>query len=478
MQYNSSMHLLKKTAVLVLLLPACLLAASGSQEAASQDGIAIRNSGISQTLARLNTLYQYLRVNALNDIEDEVLEENLTRALVASLDDPYAQFIGPDDVQETDESISGTYVGIGVYVSKMDPLFIDWDDSTTYMLQVTSPFPGGPAERAGLKAKDLISHIDGQSIAQMDANEASALLRGREGVPMTLTVHRGDSVFFVSVTPEEVTAPNVLHSMVDGTPYGYISIADFSESTYSLVSEALTNLSSQGMEALVLDLRNNGGGTVNSAQLVANFFLDDGDTVMFTSFKDGSPRSGYETVASDQTRKYRMPIVVIVNAGSASASEILSAALQENGKAVVIGQQTFGKGVMQEMLPWQDGYIRYTSSHYQTPEGNDIDGEGITPDIVVQEPGMSDDQVEEYYDFVYENGDLLSSWIEEHPGYSTRNVEAFADRYSSEVSFDPLYLKVLIRNEYFYSMDMDERPVMDPVYDIYLRTAIEYLDSL
>ena len=98
------MHLLKKTAVLVLLLPACLLAASGSQEAASPDGIAIRNSGISQTLARLNTLYQYLRVNALNDIEDEVLEENLTRALVASLDDPYAQFIGPDDVQETDES--------------------------------------------------------------------------------------------------------------------------------------------------------------------------------------------------------------------------------------------------------------------------------------------------------------------------------------------------------------------------------------
>ena len=468
-------RILTATTLLLVLSP---LFSSGAGELSTDNDLTIRNSSISQVLARINTLYQYLRVNALDDMDEDELEENLTRAVIASLDDPYAAYIGPEDVQETQESISGTYVGIGVYVSKMDPMFIDWDDSTTYMLQVTSPFPGGPAERAGLKARDLISHIDGQALAQMDATEASEMLRGQEGVPMTLTVHRGDSVFLVSVTPEKVTAPNVLHSMLEGTSYGYISIADFSDSTYSLVSEALTDLSGQGMQALVIDLRNNGGGTVNSAQLVANFFLDDGDTVMYTSFKDGSPRRGYATVASDQTRKYRIPLVVIVNAGSASASEILAAALQENDKAVIVGQQTFGKGVMQEMLPWQDGYIRYTSSHYQTPEGNDIDGEGVTPDITVQEPPMSDEQIEEYYDFIYDNPDIFTAWIEERPRYSRENVEEFADTYSSQVSFDPLYLKVLIRNEYFYSMDVEDRPVVDPVYDIYVKTAIDHLDSL
>ena len=130
------------------------------------------------------------------------------------------------------------------------------------------------------------------------------------------------------------------------------------------------------------------------------------------------------------------------------------------------------------MLPWQDGYIRYTSSHYQTPEGNDIDGEGVTPDIIVQEPPMSDEQIEEYYDFIYDNPDIFTAWIEERPRYSRENVEAFADTYSSQVSFDPLYLKVLIRNEYFYSMDVEDRPVVDPVYDIYVKTAIDHLDSL
>ena len=280
--------------LIVSLLTAVLLcfsalAAGAAEEAGTE--ISVKSSEISQTLARINTLYQYLKVNSFYDIEEDDIEENLTRALMASLNDPYAAYFTNDEAQDMEESIAGSYVGLGVYISKYDPLFIEWEDETTWMLQITSPFPGGPADRAGLRAKDYISHINGESVAQMTVDEASELLKGEEGVPVTLTVHRGSSVFTISVAPEKVTTPTISYTMLEGTDYGYIAITTFSTTTYPLVSEALTNLTAQGLKALIIDLRNNGGGTVNSASLIANYFVQTGDVIFTIEYKDGSGRT-------------------------------------------------------------------------------------------------------------------------------------------------------------------------------------------
>lgn len=463
--------------VLIILLCLAGLYAQGSGEVESVTPASVRNTGISSTLAELNSLYQFLQANSYYDMDTDVLEENLTKALMASLDDPYAEYIADDMAEDFSETVSGTYVGIGIYLTKYDPMFIDWEDETTYMINVTSTFPGGPADRAGLEAKDLISHINGEAVYQMDANEASDLLKGEEGVPITITVHRKDVVFDLTLVPQEVVTPSVMYTMLDGTSIGYIMIPSFASTTYTLVSQALTSLTDQGMESLVIDLRNNSGGTVDTACLVANFFTDTGDTVLNIEYKEGSGRNDTRLVSSDQTRKYRIPLALLVDGGTASASEILAAALQDNGKATIIGTQTFGKGIMQDIFPWADGYVRYTSSHYLTPDGNDIHEVGITPDIIVQEPEMTEEQMEEYYSFVSEHADDINEWIVDNEEYCEENIQAFSDRYSSEISFDPLYLRLLIRNEYIYSMDFDDRPVADPVYDICLRTAVDHLEG-
>lgn len=473
------MKSLKKSACICLVLLGflCTLSGQGNREPLTSSAIErnVQNTGISAILVDLNTLYQYLNMNYLYDIDIEKVKENLTKALIASLDDPYSMYISEDDMEEETESLTGLYTGIGIYLTKMDPAFIDWDDESTYMVQVQSPFPGGPADIAGIRARDMISHVDGKPVAQMDADEVSELLRGEEGVPMTLVVHREDSVFEVTLTPEEVAVPSVSSTIIPGTGYGYISIATFTNSTYPLTSSALTDLSAQNMKALIIDLRNNGGGTTNSAYLVANFFLETGDTIVNIEKKDGSV---IRMNASDQTRKYDLPVVVLVNEGTASASEILTGALKDNDRAVVIGETTFGKGVMQDVLPWDGGAIHFTSARYKTPGGNDINETGITPDITVTPPQMSDEELTDYYDFINEHYEDMVAWIDENPAYSTDNIEAFTDIWQDEISFDPYYLRLMIRNQYIVSMNWEDRPIADPVYDIVLAAAVDYLDSL
>lgn len=464
----------------VLLLTALIpiLPAGAVQETSIAPNSGIQTTSISNTLSSINALYQYLNANFLWDIDISEVEEELTKGLMAALNDPYSEYITADEKDEFDESTTGLYVGIGTYLTKYNPENIDWDDPETYMVQITAPFPGGPADRAGLRAHDLISHINGESVYDLTATEASRKMRGQEGEELTLTVHRGSAVFDVTLKPEKVTTPNVSSEIISGTDIGYLSIVNFSESTYSLVSSEMTKLTSDGIKGLVIDLRNNTGGVVNASILVSNFFLESGDRIVSTKYKDGSGRQNRTTVASNETRKYLdLPLVILVNGGTASASEIMTAALQENGRALIIGTKTFGKGIMQDVINWKDGYIKYTSAHYLTPNGNDIHEIGITPDIIIEESDYTDEEIESYFDFLDTHTDELEEYIEENPDYTVDNIEAYAEKHSDS-SVPPILLKLLARNQYIYSMDYDKRPLTDPVYDTAMKTAVEYLESL
>ena len=150
----------------------------------------------------------------------------------------------------------------------------------------------------------------------------------------------------------------------------------------------------------------------------------------------------------------------------------------DHGTGVVIGETTFGKGVMQDVLPWDGGAIHFTSARYKTPGGNDINETGITPDITVTPPQMSDEELTDYYDFINEHYEDMVAWIDENPAYSIDNIEAFTALWQDEISFDPYYLRLMIRNQYIVSMNWEDRPIADPVYDIVLAAAVDYLDSL
>ena len=424
---------------------------------------------ISQILYSLGNLYAYLSTNFLYDIDTENMETEMIGAMVDSLGDQYSYYIPPEIASDFEENTEGEYVGIGTYLTKMNPAYADPEDPESYMVIIASPFPGGPADRAGLRPRDMISAINGEDVSAMSATEASNLMKGHIGEEITLTVHRGTAVFDITLMPEVVTTPSTSSGMLTDD-IGYIAIYTFSLTTGSSVASDIEKLLSEGAEKLIIDLRNNGGGTVQSALETADMFLSEG-VMLETKYKPASGRSENTVYAgSDVLVPEDIPVMLIVNGGTASSSEILTGALMDNGRATVLGSQTFGKGISQEIRPFRGGFIQITTGHFYTPSGNDIHEVGITPDIIIEEPEYTDEEMEAFAAFL--NEDNISTYISQHPEYTKENIESFADYHSdSGVPRDLLIL--LIRNEYLYSMDFDERPVADTWFDSYITKALE-----
>ncbi len=426
---------------------------------------------ISSILYSLGNLYAYLDTNFLYDIDSSEMETELISAMIDSLGDMYSYYITPEDAADFMEESEGEYVGIGTYLTKMNPAYADPSDPETYMVIIASPFPGGPADRANLRPRDMISAVNGEDVSSLTATEASRLLKGHPGEDLTLTVHRGTAVFDITLQPEKVTTPSTASGIIaDGT--GYIAIYSFSLTTGDSVRKDIEKLLDEGADRLIIDLRNNGGGTVQSALEIADMFLSSG-TMLDTRYKPVSGRREEIVTAQKGTLvPVEMPLVLLVNGGTASSSEILTGALKDNGRAAVIGSQTFGKGISQEIRPYRGGFIQITTGHFYTPSGNDIHEVGITPDILVEEPEYTDEEMEAFEEFMKE--DKFSSYIEEHPEYTKENIEAFANLYS-ESGVPQDLLRVLIRNEYIYSMDYSERPVADIWFDPFISKALEVL---
>ena len=426
---------------------------------------------ISSMLYSLGNLYAFLEDSYLYDIDNGKMMEDLASAMVASLGDQYSYYIPSEEADSYYERAEGSYVGIGIYLTKQDPMHADLNDPETWMIKIESPFPGAPADRAGLRANDLVSSIDGESVAALTATEASLKLRGEEGVPVTLEVHRGGTSFTVTLVPEKVSTPSTASSMVDGDT-GYIAIYTFSMTTHESFEKDLLSLMGQGAERIIIDLRNNGGGTVESAERIADMFLSSG-TILTTRYKDGKHRKDTvdkagSTVLVDES----VPLALLVNGGTASSSEILTGALKDNGRAIVVGSQTFGKGVEQNVVAFGDGFVQITAGHFYTPSGADIHGVGITPDIIVEERDYTDEELEAYSAFLKTG--ILYEYVDSNPGYSHESIDRFAEEnLSSGVPED--LLKLLARNEYMYRLDYTERQIADPYYDEALRAAMEAL---
>ena len=475
----------KLTAVLLLvLLSSSLVFAAPSfekymtpstaQYTSQAQGSAASAASLTEMLYALGNLYSYLDTNYLYEIDNTKMQNAVISAMIDSLGDKYSYYVTPDEAEEYKEDSDGKYVGIGTYLTKVNPAYIDWDDPTTYMVVITSPFPGGPADRAGLRAGDLISHVNGEDISELNATDASKKIRGTEGESITLTVHRGSAVFDVTLMPEEITTPSTSKTILEGN-IGYLAITEFSKTTFDSVKEDVASLVENGATSLIIDLRNNGGGVVDSALSIANMFVDDGKILMTTKFKEGSNNKDTTYTSTDYLAvPADFPVVLLVNGGTASASEILTGALRDNNRAIVVGSQTYGKGIMQYSISFMGGYLNITVANYYTPSGKSIHEVGITPDFIVETPEYSDEELEAYAEFL--KGDYIDRWLEEYPEYSKENILAFADAYSDSGVPESL-LHLLIRNEYIYSLDYDKRPVADTEFDSQLKKAVEVIQS-
>jgi carboxyl-terminal processing protease len=292
--------------------------------------------------------------------------------------DPHSVYLDPDAVELLEEEQAGEIQGIGALVTAEDSITEEECNviTDTCRIHIVSTIDGTPADMAGLQPDDLILGVDGTDISGWTVDEVTAMVRGSAGSDVVLTIGRDGDVFDMTITRALFVVPTVVSEVVGET--GYVGLNTFTDNADELFLEHVQTLLDQGVESLVIDMRNNPGGLLDTAIEVASAFLPDGDVVV-TEGPDSStsyPTSGDPIVPED------MPVIVIVNEGSASASEVVSAVLQERGRATVVGENTFGKNTVQQRFALSNsGALKLTIARWLTPEGHDFGSVGVTPDV-------------------------------------------------------------------------------------------------
>jgi carboxyl-terminal processing protease len=319
----------------------------------------------------LNDLYSLMKTNFDGPYSQQAAINGARAGIVAAGGDPYTEYFTPTQANALNNDLSDTLSGIGAEIGIKNNA-----------LTVIAPIAGTPAANAGLQAGDVIEDINNTDTTNMNVDNAVEMIRGKAGTTVTLKIARSgeQEPLKISITRQQITVPSVTWSM-KGTDVGYINISQFTPDTASLMSQAATKLKSQGATKIVLDLRNNPGGYLDAGVSVASQFLNEGTTIV-------SERTNGKTIstltAASGGQLIGIPTVVLINDGSASASEIVSAALHDNHAAKLVGEQSFGKGSVQEIKSLAGGAeLKVTIAHWYTPAGININHDGIAPDVAV-----------------------------------------------------------------------------------------------
>ncbi|MBP6890226.1 MAG: S41 family peptidase [Veillonella sp.] len=326
-------------------------------------------SGTPLGLLRFGFTYFVASHVYMEPVAKTTLFEGMLQGLISSLGEPHSQYLTPQDYDAMRMQVSGTYSGVGIVIGKGQN-----------GLEVVSAIEDTPAAKAGIKAGDNIVSIDGKRTASMSLEEASKLMRGAAGTQVVLGIRSGSETKNVTITRADITMPTVKGKMLqDGI--GYIRISQFADQTGADFAKEYKALQAQGMKALILDLRNNPGGLLTAARDVSDYILPAGPIV---TVKD---RSGHTESYDSQGLEKQIPLVVLINKGSASASEIVAGAVQDEKAGTIIGTNSYGKGTVQVVLNnLGDQGIKVTIAKYHTPNDRVIDGIGIKPDITIELP--------------------------------------------------------------------------------------------
>lgn len=323
---------------------------------------------------KIQLIREYLNKSYLGEITDEEkLSEYAVKGYVAGLGDEYTQYLTKDEYEELMVDVNGNYVGIGIYMTK------DKYENVMVLL----PIEGSPAEEAGLKTGDIITKINGEECTGMDLSLVANKVKGEEGTTVELEVSRDGEIINKTVERRTVQI-NHINTKVLENDIGYIEILAFDEGCSKEFETKLDELLQKDIKSLIIDVRDNGGGIVTEAIEISELFIPKGKTIMVGL--DKSSKEEITKAKKDAKVSQNLDIVILSNENSASASEIFIGALKDNGIAKVVGSKTFGKGVMQEIVPVKSGgALKLTIEEFRTPNGNAINKKGIEPDVVVEE---------------------------------------------------------------------------------------------
>jgi len=433
-----------------------------------------KTTATEEYLQTFEEVFRYIENNYVDEIDPQVLFEGAMNGMFDTLDDPHSYFLDETDMDTLGLTTNGSFGGVGLTISKQSRANVgDGETDSPLYIEVVSPIEDTPAYKAGINAGDLITTINGETTADFTIDDAVEMIRGMPGTTVLLTIKRGKAKQFdVEITRDLIEVPTVKYAMV-GEEFAYLKLTQFTPFTDDRVRDAFDFFDEQGYTGLIVDVRNNGGGRLSTVVEVCDMFLSDG-TIVSTRSRVPSENDVY-TAEKSVLIPESVPVIVMINKGSASASEILAGALRDSGRAVVIGETSYGKGSVQQVRDFGDGGFRLTTSRYYTPSGKNIDKIGIVPDTEIAEEELTEEE-EESFSRLTENASI-SVFISDNPQPSKGDLDAFIQElYDDGIVLEERLIRRLIRNE--LNRTNNNPPVYDLEFDIVLQEAVRQLEGL
>ncbi len=453
------------TAVLVLFLTLAVFVPSVLAQS--------RESGTDDYLETFGSVFNYVYENYVDEVDPNTLFEGALSGLFESLDDPYSTYLTASDMQDLSDTTSGKFGGVGLYITKPSRSEIESNtNGASPYVRVVAPIEGTPATRAGITAGDYITKIEGESTIDLTIDEVVERLRGTPGSQVRVTLLRREKITFeVVLTRDIIEVPTIRHAMIHGS-IGYLRIIQFTPYTDDKVAEAIDGFKRNGYTAVIIDVRNNPGGLLNAVVDTCDLFLSSGTIV---STRSRIPSENKVFTARRRTEvDASIPVVVLIDRGSASASEILAGAFKDRSRGYLLGEKSFGKGSVQQVKSFGAGGFKLTTSRYYTPSGINIDKIGISPDKEVKEPELTDEETESYRRLIEEN--LIPQFAKENPSPTGSEIDTFVMNIKKDgILLEERILKRLIRNE--LNKTNNNPPVFDLEFDIVLNEAVRMIEA-
>ena len=458
--------------VTVALAAAFILATASPMRALSS------RSGNDKYIESISVLFDFVLNNYVDEVSPQQLYEGAAEGLFEALNDPYSVYLTPDEMEDFSDTTTGSFGGVGMFISKQGGERPAYSPDLTFrerffdFVEVISPIEGTPAYRAGVSAGDFIVSINGESAEGLSSDEAADLLRGVPGTDVNLTIaRRGNIRKTMTLTRAVIEVPTAKYAMLDENT-GYLKIIRWTPYTEESVREAAAFFRKNRYTSLIVDVRGNPGGLLSSVVDTADLFLDRG-TIVSTKDRDLNTLEEFRAERKIAIPK-TIPVVLLIDKGSASASEILAGALKDTGRAYLIGDTSFGKGSVQQIRGFGESGFKLTTSRYYTPDDYNIDKIGIEPHLVLKEKELNDEELESLADLV-ENNDI-PVFVNDNPVEDRAAIDTFVKELVNRgIVIEERLIRKLIREE--YNRSLNDPPAYDLEYDIVLKYALDLFQN-
>ena len=396
-------------------------------------------------------------------VDDKTLINGAIKGMLEAIGDPYTAYLSEKDVKDLQTTTTGTFAGVGMIITEKDGF-----------IGVVSPIEGTPAYRKGMKSGDLLISVNGESLKGVSVSDAADKLKGAPGTSANIEFLRDDVKYEVELIRAIIDLPTVKHDVINNE-IGYLRITQFSGTTDKHVKESLLDFKSKNVKGIIIDLRQNPGGLLSSAISIVDFFQDKG-TIVSTKGRRLKEQTVNSATSFNTIVAKDIPIVVLIDGGSASASEIVSGALKDTKRGILVGDKSFGKGSVQSIQFLPDGTdgFKMTTAKYYTPSGVSIHGIGIEPDITIKEPDLTEDEREGLRK-IYKDR-VIDNFVKEHHNPTNKEIDSFlGDLKAKGYVFTNTMMRRLLKQTLDY--DNSSAPIYDLEYDIQLKKAVEILTN-